>query len=211
MLKSLSLSLAISLSCVCKSHHNPVLFSFSLTHTQNKVCHLALQNTPTPSCWVPRYCKSPTFLVWCQRCQWYRINYIDKYSIKFWTITVTLNTAIQSFQKTLQLMMMHNQTKFGCKRIGSSEDIAETTRFWLHEPWWYQNNLFTRHWCITIHLGTKGSIVPKISARQTLNEVLNHSCDLEQWSYLLTRVMMYHQTKFGSKRIGSLEDKNGQI
>ena len=33
------------------------------------------------------------------------------------------NRAIQSFHKTIQLMMMCHQTKFSCKRISSSEDI----------------------------------------------------------------------------------------
>ena len=36
------------------------------------------------------------------------------------------NRAIQSFHKTIQLMMMCHQTKFSCERIRSSEDISES-------------------------------------------------------------------------------------
>ena len=36
------------------------------------------------------------------------------------------NTAIQSFYKTIQLMMMWHQTKFSCKRISSSENILKS-------------------------------------------------------------------------------------
>ena len=53
-----------------------------------------------------------------------------------WTFTEILNffcdheldhnTAIQSFQKTIKLLMMHHQTKFSCKRISSSDDILKS-------------------------------------------------------------------------------------
>ena len=36
------------------------------------------------------------------------------------------NKAIQSFHKTIQLMMMGHQTKFSCKRISSSKHILES-------------------------------------------------------------------------------------
>ena len=49
------------------------------------------------------------------------------HSVKFstFTMTLTLNIAKQSFCKTLWLLMMYHQTKFGCKRINGSEDIIE--------------------------------------------------------------------------------------
>ena len=77
-------------------------------------------------------------------------------------VSLTLNaTAIQSVYKILrQMMMMYPQTRFGCKRISSSEDILEMIIFWLYEPslwswpWRWQNNLSTRQnaswWCIII-------------------------------------------------------------
>lgn len=67
-----------------------------------------------------------------------------EHSIKFWTNTVALNTAIQCFDMTFQLM--DHQIKCGCKRISSSEDTVKTTIFWLlwPWPWWQQNNLFVR-------------------------------------------------------------------
>ena len=40
-------------------------------------------------------------------------------------MTLALNTAIQSFQETLRLMMTYHRTIFACKGIRSSEDIAE--------------------------------------------------------------------------------------
>ena len=48
-------------------------------------------------------------------------------------MTLTLNTAIQYFQWTLWFMIYH-QTKFGCKRIISSEDRVKTITFGLKKP-----------------------------------------------------------------------------
>ena len=53
------------------------------------------------------------------------------------SVTLTLTTrGIQSFHKTIHLMMMYHQTEFSCKRIGSSD-------LW---PWSWrqQTNLFQR-------------------------------------------------------------------
>ena len=110
-----------------------------LSHDSNKVCQLARQNTPTECTdGLSRcYCQYITYtcplslhqfwlqvttstnLVWLQRYQWYRKNkQAGKHLIKFWTITVTLtlNTALQSFHHRLWLMVMYQQTKFGCWR-----------------------------------------------------------------------------------------------
>ena len=40
-------------------------------------------------------------------------------------VTLTLKAVIQFFHRTLWLMMMYHQTKFGCQGINSSENIAE--------------------------------------------------------------------------------------
>ena len=47
--------------------------------------------------------------------------------VKFltFTVTFTLNTAIQYFYKILWLMTICQKTTFSCKRIVSSEGIAE--------------------------------------------------------------------------------------
>ena len=52
----------------------------------------------------------------------------DNYSMKFWTFTVTLtlNEATQSLDKTLELWWCMQPIKFGCKRIRSSVDRVET-------------------------------------------------------------------------------------
>ena len=39
------------------------------------------------------------------------------------------NRAIQSFHKTIQLMLMYHQTKFSCKKINSSENILKSNIF----------------------------------------------------------------------------------
>ena len=71
--------------------------------------------------------------------EWFRrywadtIRHPDKDPLTFgtFTVTLTLNTAVQFSHMTLWLMMMYHQTKFGCKRIRSQEDIVETIIFWL--------------------------------------------------------------------------------
>ena len=123
--------------------------------------------------------QTTTHLVWLPRYQWYRNGITDKHSIQFCTITVTfiLNTKIQS----LFLIIMHHQTKFGCKMITSSEDIIETINYdcmcpqyepdlsnsktnpfaWDSGSWWH---------IALLCLATKGWIIQKISSRQTFNE-----------------------------------------
>ena len=87
-----------------------------------------------------------THLVWFQ-------NYMtDKQSMKFWTITttLTLNTAIQYFHKTLHLMMYYQISlvakgsavlKILFRRYHPDE---HSLTFWT--------NLFTRHWLMRITL-----------------------------------------------------------
>ena len=62
---------------------------------------------------------------------------LDKHSVKCWTFTVTLtlNTAKQSFQKTLQLMNMYCQTKLAAKRTAVLNIcLTLTVMTWLYEP-----------------------------------------------------------------------------
>ena len=80
------------------------------------------------------------------------------------TVTLTLETANQTFWKTIWLIIMHHHTnlvvkglaiqkissgqtfiKFGCQGINSSENIVERVIFWSYEPslwpWpWNSNN-----------------------------------------------------------------------
>ena len=44
-------------------------------------------------------------------------------------MTLTLNTTIQFLCKTLWLMIMYYKTKFGSKRLSSSEDVVELLYF----------------------------------------------------------------------------------
>ena len=57
----------------------------------------------------------------------FRISCQDKHLMQFWTsaVNMTLKAAKQSFHKKLQFMMMYHETKFGCKRIGSSQAIIK--------------------------------------------------------------------------------------
>ena len=49
-------------------------------------------------------------------------------------VTLTLNTVIPFFHRTLRLMKLYYQTKFGCKPISSLEDTTEIVIFWLYKP-----------------------------------------------------------------------------
>ena len=67
---------------------------------------------------------------------WFRRYCLDKHSLTFWTFTVTLtlNTAIQFSHTTPRLVTTYHQTKTGCKKISIAEDTVETVNFWLHKP-----------------------------------------------------------------------------
>ena len=62
---------------------------------------------------------------------WFRRCRPDKHSRTFWTFTVTftLNAVIQFFHRTLRLMMLCYQTKFGCKRTSSLEATVKRVIF----------------------------------------------------------------------------------
>ena len=102
---------------------------FQSTFTlMNKVCHLEQLSTPTPlhteSLDTVGHCYSqhtmPTLFV-----QGDISGTENTGATIFQTITVSLTlntTAIQSVHKILRQMMMYPQTRFGCKRISSSED-----------------------------------------------------------------------------------------
>ena len=45
-----------------------------------------------------------------------------------------LNAVIQFFHRRLQLMMLYNQSKSGCKQTSSLEYIIKTVIFWLYKP-----------------------------------------------------------------------------
>ena len=105
-------------------------------------------------------------------------------------VTLTLNTVIPFFHRTLQLMMLYYQTKFGCKPTSSWKDTTEIVIVWLYKPslwpWhWTQWTTFSAGhsglWlCIAIPvLVTKCSAVQKIPFRQTFTHIFNLRCDLD--------------------------------
>ena len=107
-------------------------------------------------------------------------------------MTLTLNTVIPFFHRTLWLKMMYNQTKFGCRPTSTLEDTTEIVIFWLYKPslwpwhWTQWTNFSAWHsglWCcITIPgLVTKYSVVQKILSGQIFTNILNLHCghDLE--------------------------------
>ena len=92
--------------------------------------------------------------------------------------------------RTLWLMMLYYQTKFGCKPTSSLKDTTEIVIYWLYKPslwpwhWTLWINFSAWHsglWCCFIIPGlvTKCSVVPKISSGQTLTDILNLCCDLD--------------------------------
>ena len=104
--------------------------------------------------------------------------------------TLTLNAELAFFNRTLWLMMLYHQTKFGCKLTSSLEDTSEIVIFWLHKPllwpwlWTHWTNFsawYSGLWCCTTIPGlvTKCSVVQKISSRQTFTDILNLHCDLD--------------------------------
>ena len=156
-----------------------------------------------------------------------RKYHLDKHSLTFWTFTVTLimNAVIPFFHKTLWLMMLYYQTKFGWKPTSRLEDTTEIVIFWLYKPllwprhWIQWTNFSARHsglWCcITIpSLVTKCSAVQKISSRQTFTHIFNICCDvdlkciIQLFHRTLWLMMLYYQTKFGCKWTSSLEGKS---
>ena len=155
------------------------------------------------------------YQVWLQKVQQVRKCHPDEHSLKFWTFSVdhfalAYNRAIQSFHKTIQLMMMCHQTKFSCKRIRSSEDTLESHILII---WSFTVTLKTANqssawhpglwWCITIpSLVTKGSAVEGILSRWTFTGILNIFCDIDldhnraiqSFHKTIHLMMMYNQT-----------------
>ena len=59
----------------------------------------------------------------------------------FWTfaVTVTLNAVIAFFNRTLWLMMLYCQTKFGCKRTSSLQEIVKIVMLIAGINCWLEN------------------------------------------------------------------------
>ena len=109
------------------------------------------------------------------------------------TLTLcSLNTVNQFLHRTLWLIMLYYQTKFGCKWTRSSEGRVEIVMFWLYKPslwpchWRQWINFSAWHsssWCCIIipSLVSKWSVVQKISSGKTFTNILNlyHDLDLE--------------------------------
>ena len=81
------------------------------------------------------------YQVWYQNDLRFRRYHPDKHSLTSWTFVMilTLNTVIQILHRTLWLMMLYYQCKFGCKQTSSLEDIEEIVIFCLYKlslwPW----------------------------------------------------------------------------
>ena len=58
---------------------------------------------------------------------------IDIYWFSNFAVILTLNTTIQCLSRTLWLMVMYCQTKFGRKRFSCSKDTVEIVIFWSDE------------------------------------------------------------------------------
>ena len=116
--------------------------------------------------------------VWGNGYTLYRLNQ-HRVNFRVSAETLTLNTVIPFFHRTLQLIMLCYQTKFGCKPTTSLEDTPEIVIFWLYKlslwPWpWTQWINFMTIWLMMLHnhtrFVTKCFVVQKISSRQTFTK-----------------------------------------
>ena len=134
-----------------------------------------------------------------------------KHSVTFWTfaVAVTLSAEIKFFHRTLWLMMLYYQTKFGCKHTSSFEiewkwscfdyispccdlNMKTANQFFLHDtlvdaaalPYqvWYQYDLQFRGYHPHIHSLTKRSMQHKIGA--TKSQTTNDSNSLQNKNIL---------------------------
>ena len=138
-------------------------------------------------------------------------------------MTLTLYAVIPFFHRILQLMMLYYHVKSGCKWTSSLEDIVKIVILWSHMPslrpwpWTQWTNFSAWHFalrcCITISgLATKCSVVQKMSSRQTVTNILNHSCDLDLecsnpiFHRTLQLTILHYQIKFGCEQTSSLAD-----
>ena len=129
------------------------------------------------------------------------------------------NRAIQSFQKTIQLKMMCNHTKFRCNRIRSSENTLEshilitgvfTVTLTLKKA---NQSFWQTHWFMMMHYHTifgnkrfsssKNIVQKNIHWHFAVTITLNTAQFLSKTLWFM---IMHYQTVFDSKRISSSED-----
>ena len=135
--------------------------------------------------------------------------------LSIWTFTEILNLlcdldldhnrAIQSFHKTIHLMMMYHQIKLSCKRISCSDNISK------------RHILITLSITVTLTLNTTIKLLPKTFWFMTMyyqtkfdSKRISSSKDTVDivifWSDELSCIMMSRNTKFGNKMLGGIED-----
>ena len=79
-----------------QGRNNHILIIWTLTVTLALIAKQAFCKTLTPDIASPYY-------VWLQKVNCFRRHHLDKHSMAFWTIAVTLNKVKQSFHKGLVL------------------------------------------------------------------------------------------------------------
>ena len=144
-------------------------------------------------------------------------------------MSLTFSTAIQSFHKALQLIMVYHQAKFGCKRISHSVNNYGSSNSYILviiENLTVTLTLNTAHQAFAGHSGSWWgiAILSSVTKSSTIISggkinILKLCCKLDlvihsfhktlhSWLWL-KYIMMYHQTTFGCKRISSSEHING--
>ena len=124
---------------------------------------------------------------------WFRKYHQDKHSLTCWTfaVTLTLNTVIPFFNRTLWLKMLYYQTKFGCNLTSSLEDTQEMVIFRLYispccdldieqnEPIFLHDTL----WLMRLHyhnrFGNKIFCGSDNTVGTVFTDILNLHCDLD--------------------------------
>ena len=138
--------------CSTKSHVL-IIWAIAVTFTLKIATTKCLHNSGSWCCIT-----IPNLVTKCSMIQ--KIS--SAHSLTFWTfiVTLTLKTVIPLFHRTILLMMLYYQTKFGCKPTSSLEATTEIVIVWLYKPslwpwhWTQWTNFSAQHFglwcCITI-------------------------------------------------------------
>ena len=140
-----------------------------------------------------------------------------------WAQSTTEDYIRANFWKTIWLMMLHDNTNFGSKSFSGSEDITWTNIHWHFEillwpcPWTqqstfstntlaYDNVLSDQVWWQKDQQFKRCSRNHHILIIWALAVTLALTIANQSFCMTLWLIMMYHNTRFGNKMFGGLED-----
>ena len=178
--------------------------------------------TNQSSCMTLASDDAPQYQIWLQNVKQLCRYWSDEHSLQFPTFPVTWpwhNRAIQSFHRTIQLMMLCHQTKFSCKRISSLH--KHSLAFWtfavtltlnavIHffsqdtlvyddvpsDQVWLPDNQQFRSYSRKNHILIIWAVVVTLTLK--IANIFFHKT--------LQLMMLHHHIKFGHKMFCGLED-----